>query len=182
MLAAGCGGGERQDANEKSGNYDVDIVRASFPKSQRLAEQSRMRITVKNSGRQTIPDLAVTISDEKGDGAFAERSDQAGLADSSRPLWIVDESPRGGDTAYVGTWALGAVPAGKSRTFSWRVTATVAGQHTVTYRVAAGLNGKAKAQLASGGVPEGSITVNVSDKPQSARVDPDTGAVIKSDD
>ena len=34
--------------------------------------------------------------------------------------------------------------------------------HVIHYRVAAGLNGKAKAQLAGGGIPQGSFTVKVS--------------------
>ena len=35
-FAAGCGGGERQDANEPSGTFKVDVVKASFTKKQRL--------------------------------------------------------------------------------------------------------------------------------------------------
>jgi len=173
LAIAGCGGGERQDANEKSGTYTVDIVGASFPKKQTLAERSRMRLAVRNTGTETVPDVAVTVD------AFTRESDQSGLADPTRPVWIVDNPPRGGDTAYVNTWALGRLAPGQTKTFTWDVTAVVPGTHTVKYRVAAGLDGKAKAQLSGGAAPEGSFTVDVSGKPAEATVDPETGKVVR---
>lgn len=185
LTAAGCGGGERQDENEKAGTYDVSIVDASFPLKQTLADQSEMQITVRNTGDQTIPVVAVTLGETGPDGqvkGLTQRSTQSGLADPTRPVWIVDEGPRGGDTAYVGTWALGALPAGQTRTFTWKLTAVSAGAHTVKYTVAAGLDGKAKAQLASGGTPGGTFDVRVSGKPAASRVDPDTGKVIRGGD
>ena len=158
LAFAGCGGGTRQDAGETATTYTVDVVKASFPLSQRIAGQSRMDITVNNSGAKTIPNIAVTV--EGADGAapsqaFGVADQQVGLADSSRPIWIVDRGPYGGDTAYVNTWTLGALRPQQEKTFTWFVTPTVAGTHTVRYRVAAGLNGKAKAQLAGGGAPAG---------------------------
>jgi len=180
FIATGCGGGERQDANEKAATYDVS-VNAAFPTQQRLATQEEMKITVRNDGQQTIPIVSVTLG-ETGPGgiekALTQRSQQAGLADPEKPIWIVDEGPKGGDTSYVGTWALGALAAGKSRTFTWKLTAVIPGQHTVKYTVNAGLNGKAKAQLAGGGAPSGSFDVDVSDKPDQSTVDPDTGEVV----
>ena len=53
----------------------------------------------------------------------------------------------------------------------WRVTAVKSGVHAIKYKVAAGLDGKAKAVLAGGNEePAGSFTINVSGKPASARV------------
>jgi hypothetical protein len=175
LAFAGCGGGTRQDAGETAATYTVDVVKASFPLSQRIAGQSRMDITVNNSGAKTIPNIAVTV--EGADGAapsqaFGVADQQVGLADSSRPIWIVDRGPYGGDTAYVNTWTLGALRPHQEKTFTWYVTPTVAGTHTVRYRVAAGLNGKAKAQLAGGGAPAGTFTVAVSAKPAGVRVSP----------
>lgn len=172
-LAAGCGGGKRQDADEPSGTYSVDVVKASFPRAQHLAEGSDLVVTVRNTSGKKIPNIAVTID------SFSRTSDQPGLADPQRPVWIVDRGPNGGQTAYVDTWALGPLPAGGVRTFNWHVTAVQPGTHTVHYRVAAGLDGKAKAELGSGGVPEGSFTVDVSAKPAQSRVDPVTGDVIR---
>jgi hypothetical protein len=181
-LAAGCGGGQRQDANEPSGAFKVDVVKATFPKQQRLSQTAVMRIVVRNADTRTIPDVAVSVlsDDPKGGGGFATRSAEPGLADPSRNLWIVDRGPRGGDTAYVSTWALGPLPAGRSRTFEWHVTPVVAGAHTVRWRVAAGLDGKARAQTEGGHEAAGTIPVTVLSKPAAATVDPKTGDVVDS--
>ena len=173
VLLAGCGGGSaRQDADEPSGTWSVS-VNAAFPESQRLAEQETMRIRVRNTDDRALPNVAVTVS------SFSERSEQAGLADPERPIWIVDSPPRGGDTAYTNTWALGRIPPNESKTFTWRVTPVKAGSHRIRYRVAAGLDGKAKARLSGGGVPRGTFDVSVSRAPSQSRVDPDSGAVIR---
>jgi hypothetical protein len=181
-LAAGCGGGERQDANEPSGTFKVDVVKATFPKQQRLSQAAVMRIVVRNADTRTIPNVAVSVlsDDPKGGGGFATRSTEAGLADPTRNLWIVDRGPRGGDTAYVSTWALGPLAAGRSKTFEWHVTPVVAGAHTVRWRVAAGLNGKARAQTEGGQEASGTIPVTVSSKPAPVTVDPKTGDVVDS--
>ena len=175
-VVAGCGGGERQDANEPSGTFNVDVVNAKFPKKQRLAKQEQLVLEVKNSGQHSVPNVAVTI-----DPGFTTREDRQDLADANRPIWIVDAGPQGGTTAYTNTWALGALPPGKTARFVWRVTAVRAGSYDVHYRVAAGLNGKAKAQSPNGNVPEGSFSVNVSGKPAQATVDPATGDVVRDD-
>ena len=173
VALAGCGGGERQDANEPSGTFRVAVVRASFPTKQHLAQPERFVIAVRNTGRETVPNIAVTVN------SFAERSEQAGLADPERAVWIVDSSPSGGQTAYIGTWALGRLAPGQTRRFVWRVTAVKAGTHTVKWQVAAGLNGKANATLAGNRAPAGSVTVDVSEKPAQAHVDPETGKVVR---
>ena len=173
-LLAGCGG-QRQDAHEPSGSFEVSVLRASFPASQALARQVPMTIRVRNDGTRTIPDLAVTVN------AFTTRSQQPGLADPTRPVWIVDQGPTGAETAYTNTWALGSLGPGQVSTFVWYVTPVVPGMHTVSYRVAAGLNGKARAELTGGGgAPAGSFTVNVAGAPPQSRVDPNTGRVIAS--
>jgi hypothetical protein len=175
LLLAGCGGGgERQDEDETSGNYSIDVVSATFPEQQRLAEKVALRVRVRNDDSKTIPNLAVTV-----DG-FSRRSEQPGLADASRPVWIIDEGPRGGVTAYTNTWALGRVRAGETKEFVWEVTPVKAGRYEVKYRVAAGLDGKAKAVLAGGDRPSGSFNVSVSREPDQSRVDPDTGDVVSA--
>jgi hypothetical protein len=175
-LVAGCGGGTRQDANETSGTFNVDVVNASFPLKQHLARQAKLVIEVKNTGTKTIPDVAVTVQP-----GFTVQDQRADLADTNRPVWIVDDGPLGGGTADNNTWALGALRAGDTRKFVWKVTPVQAGQREVRFRIAAGLNGKARAQAADGNAAEGSFTVNVSPKPSQATVDPNTGKVIRSD-
>lgn len=173
VALAGCGGGQRQDANEPSGTFPVDVVSAAFPSSQHLARESRLRITVRNAGHRTIPNVAVTVQ------GLDHRVDDPRLADQTRPVWVVDNGPTGGTTAYVGTWALGSLPPGRSRVFEWSLMPVVTGRHTVHFQVSAGLNGKAKARTRSGGLPGGAFHVAVSGAPAKATVNFSTGAVVR---
>lgn len=170
--AAGCGGGARQDADEPAKTYRVAIVRASFPARQRLAAPARLVVEVRNPGKATVPNVAVTVD------SFSARSDRPDLADSARPVWVLDRAPAGSTTAYTNTWALGPMFAGETKRFVWRVTPVQTGTHRVRFRVAAGLAGRAKAVLSGNRVPERELTVRVSSRPARARVDPETGAVV----
>jgi hypothetical protein len=173
LAAAGCGGGEqRQDADEPEGEFLVEVD-AEFPRAQRLARQSTMRVRVRNADEKPIPNISLTV-----DG-FSRTSNQPNLADPGRPVWIVDDGPRGGTTAYTNTWALGRVEPGAEKTFEFRVTPVRPGEHELTYRLSAGLDGNAKARVAGGGRPEGRFAVRVARAPAQSRVDPDTGEVIR---
>jgi hypothetical protein len=175
LLAAGCGsGGPRQDASEQSGTYKIQVVEAKFPDHQSLAKRSTMTITVKNVDSKTIPNIAVTVK------SFDQRKSDPNLADPARPQFIVNTGPSGGDTAYVGTSALGPLKSGETKTFKWDVTAVVAGKYSLKYAIAAGLNGKAKAILASGGEPRGRFSGTVSNKPPQAKVADDGKTVVTS--
>ena len=171
--AAACGGGASQGADEPSGPYRVAIVRSSFPVRQRVAAPTRLVIDVRNTGHKTVPDVAVTVD------AFSSASERTDLADAQRPVWIVDRPPEGSTTAYTDTWALGPLAAGETKRFVWRLTPVQPGTHRLEYRVAAGLTGQAKAVLAGDRVPEREMTVRISTRPASVRVDPDTGAVVR---
>ena len=174
LVVAGCGGDEkRQDADEPKGEWVVDVVDAEFPRSQRLARQETMRIQVRNTEDRAIPNIALTV-----DG-FSRASEQSGLSDPNRPVWIVDDGPRGGVTAYTNTWALGRIPPGETKTFEFKVTPVKPGTHEVSYRLSAGLDGNAKARVSGGGRPEGKFSVKVEREPAQSRVDPDTGEVIR---
>jgi hypothetical protein len=159
-LLAACGGGEKQDVHEPSGTWKLDVLSASFPGKQHLGEPTTLAITVKNADSREVPDLAVTV-----DG-FDQRRDDPTLSDPKRPIWIVNTPPENAASAYTNTWALGKVPAGQTRTFVWRVTAVRAGTYSVRYKVAAGLNGKAKAELPDGSSPKGSFIARVSRSPR----------------
>lgn len=130
--------------------------------------------------------------------AFQELLNMPGLASQSCPVWIVDQAPDpshqpcpknfnaetytgsnfsacsggpgGAATAYSNTWALGSLAPGRSATFEWHLTAVQSGTHFVNWRVAAGLNGKAKAVTASGGPPVGHFAVTISSAPQQSYV------------
>jgi hypothetical protein len=182
----GCGGGERQDAHEPKGNFPVEVVSATFPKDQALAKKTSLVITLRNSGSKTIPNVAVTV-----DG-FNYRSSQPDLADPERPQFAVNgvqreiggfpeaknTTPIGCDTAYVNTWACGPLGVGKQRKFTWTVTPVKAGSYKITWHVAAGLNGKAKAVSEGGGpAPTGSFSAAI---PKARVADDGKTVVIES--
>ena len=172
--ASGCGGsGEMQDANEAAGDYTVAISQASFPRRQGLGESSKLKITVQNVGTQEIPNVTMTVN------GLNYRTTEPGVADPVRPFWVVNIGPINGTTAYVNTWALGPLAAGAERQFVWSLSATQPGTRTIEYRAGAGLNGKARAVTADGGVPAGTLTVNVTRRPQDSSVDPATGQVVQ---
>ena len=185
--SAGCGG-TRQDAHEPKGTFTVQVVKASFPAQQSIARETRMVLQVRNTGTQTVPNVAVSID------SFAYTSDYPELASNKRPIWVVETGPGaipqrpvesetvsppgGGQTAYVNTWALGALAPGHTGTFVWRVMPVKAGRYTVHYTVAAGLSGRARAQLADGGPAVGHFTVEIAPRPPATHVDPETGQVV----
>jgi hypothetical protein len=176
-LFAGCGGGgPRQDADEAEGSYKVQVVEAKFPDKQSLAKRSEMVITVKNVDTKTIPNVAVTVK------SFDTRKNDPTLADPRRPQFVVNTGPSGGETAYVGTSALGPLKPGQTKTFKWDVTAVAAGKYALKYSVAAGLDGKAKAVLAGGGRPTGEFVGEISNAAPEARVADDGKTVVKSDE
>ena len=183
-----CGGGERQDENEPKGDYRVKVVNARFPADQKLAKRSTLVIRVRNAETdKTIPNIAVTLR------GLDVKLDNKDLADPKRPVFVINGVPRdigtfpeskeaapeGGETAYVDTWALGPLKPGRQKVFRWNVTAVRPGRYRITYRVAAGLDGKAKAVNASGQTPRGLFTGTVSDKAPETRVADDGVTVIE---
>jgi hypothetical protein len=195
---AACGGDEeRQDENEPAAEFPVEVTSAKFPARQRLAETSDLILEVTNAGEETIPDLAITIytGDEKADGSFNIRSEQAGLADPNRPVWILEneypklledgidlaeldqEPTAGAETAAVDTYAFGPLAPNESVSAVWRVTPVVGGTFTVHYEVAGGIDGKAKAVTADGSPVEGEFVATISTKPPNTRVT-DSGEVV----
>ena len=183
VLVAGCGSGPRQDADEPSGSYKLEVAAAKFPASQSIAQDSRMIVTVRNDDTKAAPNVAVTVETDpskagQGTVAFGQRVDDSRLSDNERPVWVVNEGPPGGDSAATNTWALGRLGPGETRTFTWKVTAVEPGSYTLRYRISPGLAGKAK--LAEGGRTDGLFKVTIDDKPVPARVD-DDGNVVRGE-
>jgi hypothetical protein len=163
---AACGGEESQGENEPEGTWKVDVLEASFPGRQYLADTVALRIRVKNlEDDKAVPNLAVTV-----DG-FEQREESPGLAEPRRPIWVIEEPPDNSTTAFTNTWAVGEVPEGEARTLVWKVTAVRAGTYTLRWKVAAGLDGKAKARSLEGGAPSGSFIARVTEKPRPVTLD-----------
>ena len=103
---ASCGGGGTQDATVPSGSFPVQVTKAKFANHQSLAKSTYLQLEIRNAGKQTIPDLAVTIntvaegrrnlkspaySTGSGQGSFNIRVDEPHLAFPYRPVWILEE-------------------------------------------------------------------------------------------
>ena len=95
-VLSACGsqhGGRPPGQDEPSGNFPVEVIEASFPLQQKLAESSTMKIVVRNAGDEAIPNIAVTVqctdSKDGQNGSFdrqiegyAERRQEP-----ARPSW-----------------------------------------------------------------------------------------------
>jgi hypothetical protein len=181
LATAGCGG-TRQDANAPSGDFRVEVTRASFPARQAVAQATTLKLLVANRGDRAVPDLAVTVETEPGQGgrapvAFGRSSGDPTLADSSRPVWILDRGPAGGDSAYTNTWAVGPIAKGQTRVVEFKLTAVQAGRFTVAWRLAPALEGDVRL---TGARTHGRFGVVISDKPVPAHVG-DGGEVIRGE-
>ena len=174
VLAAGCGGGARQDADEPRGEFKVEIVSASFPKSQHIAQPVQLKVRVRNADDRTLHNVAVTVETKASEGnaaiAFGLRSTDPALADSGRPVWVLNEGPAGGDVANVNTWSAGTLGPGETKDLTWKLVASRTGSYTIDYRVAPGLTGRA---TAAEGDTSGSFDVTIDDEPVPARVGAD---------
>jgi hypothetical protein len=187
-LAAGCGGGSPATAGEPSKTFHLEIVRTSFAAKQSIARHERLLMSVRNTSSEAIPNLVATVD------SFNYASNYPELAARQRPVWVIERGPGtparspvetqevsipgGGQTSYVNTWALGVLPAHATETFFWSVVPVKAGAYTVHYAFTAGLAGKAKARLASGGPAGGHFHVVIAPKPPETHVDPKTGQVV----
>jgi hypothetical protein len=185
ILISACGGSdEPQDANEPSGEFVVEVTKAKLDKDQRLAETSDLVLAVRNTGTETLPELAFTIYTDDGtaNGSFMVRSEQPGLAIPSRPVWVLENKyPRfvgepppkglsGGFRAQTNTFGFGPLEPGETKSVVWRLTPVQAGTYTLTYIVEAGLDGNARAVTTDGEQVEGAFTVKITDAPAQARV------------
>ena len=188
-ILTACGSGPSQDVTEPSGSFPVQ-TKANFPNRQQLAKTSDLELSIRNVGKQTIPDLAVTIytgeikagvtATGSGQGSFNIRLNDTNLADPNRPVWVLendypklltagvtkknlDQAPTAGaSAAQTDTFQFGAVTPGQSKDIVWRVTPVRPGTYTVHYEVAAGLTGKAKAVTPDGSPVKGEFVVTIS--------------------
>lgn len=193
ILIGACGSEDPQDANEPTGEFEVEVTEAEFDKKQRLAETGDLVLGVENTGTETVPELAFTIftGDGTADGSFSERSDQPGLANPNRPVWVLENKfPRfvgapppqglsGGFRAQTNTFGFGPLEPGETKEVVWRLTPVQAGTYTLSYIVEAGLDGNAKAVTSTGEQVESAFIVEITDVPPKARVNNQGKVVVK---
>ena len=166
----------------------MQVLGASFPTRQAVARPASFTVRVKNTGAHTVPNLAVTVD------SFNYTATTPELAANKRPVWVIERGPGpranppvqsqevsqpgGAQTVYVNTWALGPLARNGTKTFIWHVVPVKAGSWTVHFKVAAGLAGKARAALPSGGPVQGQLTASIAPLPPNTHVDPNTGRVV----
>ncbi len=89
LALAGCGGGSRQDAHEPAGTFAMKVG-ARFPAAQSIARPSRFVMAVRNTGTETVTNVAVTID------SFDYVENYPDLAANQRPVWVDRTGARGG--------------------------------------------------------------------------------------
>ncbi len=181
-----CGGGDRQDKDAPEGDFRVQTT-AKFPSKQTVAKSSNLVITVENAETdKTVPDVAVTVN------GFTTLVDNPALADPNRPVFVLNGepidvgglpesraiTPEGGDTAYTNTWALGPLKPGQRKKFRWSLTAVRPGPYELSYKVAAGLYGKAKAIDPDGNTPSGEFKGTIERGTPDVRIADDGKTVV----
>ena len=184
MAVSGCGGGESQDANEPEGTYRLEVADASFPAEQGIAEADHDAHPRAQPGAAHRPERRRDGRDQGRQGRRRRhrvRAEVRRLAPRrpSRPIWILDQEPVGGTSAYANTWTLGPLKGGETKTFEWKLTAVEPGSYSLAYRVAPGLDGKAA--LAAGSKARGTFAVRVVDEPVPARVN-SKGEVVRGEE
>lgn len=197
LIAAGCGGGQEQSAQEPSGHFPVTLLGATFPTDQHIAKTSDMVISVQNSGPRTIPNISVTVKCPGSGlgGSFDTTTSEADIANPQRPVFVVnsipttnandrpplDPAPLERSSAYVDTFPLGPLRPTETAYFHWNVTAVKAGGFRLCWQVNAGLNGKAIAVAANGSPPiSGVFSGAVSNSVPQATIAPDGHTVVNS--
>ncbi len=127
LLLAGCGAGTRPRRAARGATSpvaatdSVQVTRATFPVTQRLAERTRLIIAVRNAGTRPLPDVAVTITNPAfgtGVAPFATYMSGSRLASHSRPVWIVD-APPGPCRSSCTAGGAGGAPTTDTHTWRW---------------------------------------------------------------
>jgi hypothetical protein len=198
---AACGGESSSDSNEQAGTYRVRVVNSAFPTRQRLGQTSQLRIGVRNTGRKTVPAVAVSISIAGRAGRtsslpFGIHDPQPELAQPDRPVWVLAEgspriagtsnptvagnvkNPGGTETSSPKTFDLGPLKPGRQVEAIWTLSAVRAGRYTLLYNVEGGLSGTAEAKTASGTRPGGTFVVRITPRTPEVEVT-DSGEVVE---
>jgi hypothetical protein len=191
-LLAACGGESSSDANEQAGTYDVRVTHASFPTEQRLGQTSLLQLGVRNTGKETLPTLTVSISiaGKQGQASslpFGVSDPQPGLAQPDRPVWVLAQTyprlvgssdPGGASTSNRKTFSFGPLKPGATTEAVWKLSAVKAGKFTLLYDVGAGLSAEVKTRTAGGVAPGGSIATEITSALPDTEVT-DSGEVVE---
>lgn len=174
LCATACGGGSSA-SNEPSGTYPIKVTGASLPPTQRIGSTSLMKLSIRNTGRKTVPALIVNVSIAGKEGRtstlpFGIRDPQPGLAQPDRPVWVLaaryprfagSSKPAGAETSNPKTFDFGPLKAGATANLVWNLSAVKAGKWTVLYSIDAGFGSETKAKTTGGVRPGGSFAATI---------------------
>lgn len=188
----GACGESSSDSNEPTGTFHVKVTRASFPAVQKLGQTSLLHLGVRNTGKRTVPGLAITftIAGKQGvDSAlpFGVNDPQPQLAQPDRPVWVLAQtyprlrgssSPGGTSTSNPKTFDFGPLKPGESTEAVWKLSAVRPGKYTLLYDINGGLSGNSKAKTEGGVTPGGSFQAEISERLPETEVT-DSGEIVE---
>jgi hypothetical protein len=191
-LLGACGGSSSSEAEEPAGTFQVKVTEASFPTRQQLGQTSLLNLSVRNSGKRTVPNLTVTFTIAGKQGVdsplpFGVSDPQPALAQPERPVWVLSATyprrqassePGGTSTSNAKTFAFGPLKPGKTTSAVWKLSAVRAGRYTLLYSIDAGLGGEAKAKTGNGVTPGGSFATEITSQLPETEVT-DSGEVVE---
>jgi hypothetical protein len=191
-LLGACGGSESSSDNEPTGTFHVKVTESKFPAKQVLGQTSLLQLGVRNTGKRTVPGLAITftIAGKRGVESslpFGISDPQPELAAPERPVWVLAQSyprlhgssdPGGASTSNRKTFNFGEVKPGQTVRAVWKLSAVRAGKYTLLYSIDAGLSGKARAKTTGGVTPGGSFTTEVTEELPETEVN-DQGEIVE---
>jgi len=191
-LLSACGGSSSSSDDEPEGTFHVKVTEADFPAKQALGQTALLQLGIRNTGKRTVPGLVVTftIAGKRGGDSsipFAVRDPQTELASPERPVWVLaatyprlhgSSQPGGTSTSNKRTFNFGPLKPGRTTKAVWKLSAVRPGKYTVTYRIDAGLSGKAKAKTTGGVTPGGSFTAQISEALPETEVT-DSGEIVE---
>jgi hypothetical protein len=188
----GACGESSSDSNEPTGTFHVKVTNASFPPVQKLGQTSLLRLSIRNTGKRTVPGLTIsfTIAGKEGVSSslpFAVSEPQPELAQPERPVWVLAETyprlhgssePGGASTSNRKTFDFGALKPGDTTEAVWKLSAVRAGKYTLLYKIDAGLSGGAKAKTEGGVAPGGSFSTEITPRLPETEVT-DSGEIVE---
>jgi len=192
LFLVACGDEESSSgANETAGAYRVKVVTAEFPAKQRLGETTLLRLGVRNTGKEALQSLTVTISvgGEEGRASalpFGYRDPSPEIAQPDRPVWALaagypklngSSERAGAETSSPKTFAFGPLEPGATIEAVWKLSAVRTGDYEIHYGIGGGLGGAAKAEASPGTQAGGSFTTTITEATPDTVVT-DSGEVV----
>lgn len=191
-LLGACGGGDSSGSDEPTGTFPIKVTEASFPTLQRLGQTSLLQLSIRNTGKRTVPGLTVsfTIKGQEGEDSglpFGVSDPQPELAQPDRPVWVLaatyprlqgSADPGGASTSSPKTFAFGPLKPGQTTKAVWKLSAVRAGEYTLLYDIDAGFGGAAKAETDGGVAPGGSFATEITDRLPKTEVT-DSGEIVE---